>query len=166
MVWDSNDGLARALVLRAFGYLAGGVVNVPGAIYRIQQSLISTSESEYEAALQAALEMSVSSPSFVVPVLAESILYLYKNVSSFSFLRPKILQILSLRTNSWRVERMIFYSLLNIREDFFLREYLETMMQIVLRSQSLQQPYLDLLGRVPNSEAFRKRMMEVLESIC
>lgn len=157
VIWESNDGRARVLVLRMFGYMANGLATVPEAIYRVQQSLNSLMEDEYEAALMSSLEISLVSPVFVVEIIADSLISLYNRIGPYSFLRPKILQILGLRTDNWQLERWIFFEIVRSSEKIFIEQRLLSLFNIASRCQSLRQSFEELL---PPGHDLRSKLQE------
>ncbi|PJF19433.1 hypothetical protein PSACC_00775 [Paramicrosporidium saccamoebae] len=146
VVWDSNDVRARGMVLCIYGWLADGCTGVAEAVWRVQQSMGREGEEEYEAAVMAAQKMVQVDPQRVLSAVADNALALYCRLGQYSFLRPKILQVLSFPSGDCNLEKTIFYTLAaQISQEAVFRTVLfETLTSIALRIESLALPCLDI----------------------
>jgi hypothetical protein len=147
VVWDSNDVRARGMVLCIYGWLADGCTRVAEAVWRVQQSMGRKDEEEYEAAVMAAQRMVEVDPQRVLSAVADNALSLYSQLGQYSFLRPKILQILSFPSGDCSLEKMIFHKLAAqiSQETVYKKLLFETLTNIALRIESLALPCLEIL---------------------
>jgi hypothetical protein len=141
VIWDSNDVRGRASVLCFYGYL--GVAENAEAIWRIQQSLCSIHEEEYESAVLAASMLAEKAPKFVLSIIADAAMRLLIHVGPFSFLHPKLLYILSLPSGDFRLEEMIYASL---SEQELTPHVVTALTRIALRVETVIEEYIDLLS--------------------
>lgn len=110
VLWDSNDVYARSLVVKVYGYLARGLANCNGAIYRIHQSLLSPHEEEHEAAVLAALAFLKAKPQ-CLRQFADALLRLWRQLPRESFLRPLLLEAFDRESECATTELSIYHHL-------------------------------------------------------
>lgn len=153
IVWESNDVSGRALVVRFYGLLADCLAEKGEAVYRVQQSLLSIHEEEYEAAAIAALQLAQRNTNIVVAVVADASLHLLQRIGPFSFLRPKLLDLLSKPLIGRRyhpLQEIIFTTLekLILVDGEFDEVVIEAMSKIALRSEILMERFRQIFGNL------------------
>lgn len=101
VVWESNDILAKSLVVRFYGLLTEGLASNSaaraGVLYRIGESLSSIHDEEIDAALEATICLvNALDASLVVIVLVDTLLKVLRASSIFSHRIPKLLAIFAI----------------------------------------------------------------------
>ena len=101
VVWESNDILAKSLVVRFYGLLSEGLASNnaarAGVLYRIGESLSSIHDEEVDSALDTTLCLvNALDANLVVTVVVDALLKILHSSSIFSHRIPKLLTIFSI----------------------------------------------------------------------
>lgn len=117
VVWESNDVMAKSMVVRFYGLLAEGIVDRAEALYRVQQSLTSEYDEEVDAAIFAVSCFVTYDAKRVIPFIADAALRVLRSSSIYSNRLPKILKVFTEPTFDSKTESLILQQLKQFQLD-------------------------------------------------